>query len=279
MDGGCAQRPHFVQHDRHAAGRELPRGLATGETAADDVNGLLLCRCHEQYLAHGPAKWEPVIDGAERRNAVPVCLCGGAWLAGLAMGTGPAAAIEMSPTIAQMYTSVEMLPPTASRMTVCYGFVCRLRIHPRFHAGDRRALDRHAEQGQGFARGRAQGGSAGGAAGWTAGWVRSSARRKRVARADFRHRDDDHNYDCYDTTRNASACCWCCGSGACCATTPSGTREYRGRFLFGQTPHNTAVLKDRTSGTKWVVDLWTKAYGELPDVMTVEKWLDGELGP
>jgi len=27
-------------------------------------------------------------------------------------------------------------------------------------------------------------------------------------------------------------------------------------------------------GTSWVVDMWPTAFGQVPDVMTVDKWLD-----
>ena len=37
--GGRAQRPHLVQHDRHAGLRQLPGGFRAGEAAADDVDG------------------------------------------------------------------------------------------------------------------------------------------------------------------------------------------------------------------------------------------------
>jgi hypothetical protein len=96
---------------------------------------------------------------------------------------------------------------------------------------------------------------------------------KRLARADFRHRDDSRNYDCYDTTRNAVSLLLVLREWGLLRHHTISDPQYRGRFLFGQTPHNTAVLKDTKTGTEWVVDLWTKAYGELPDVMTVEQWL------
>src|SRR5262249_12096861 len=35
-----ARGAHLVQHRRHAAGGELPRGLAAGETGADDMDGM-----------------------------------------------------------------------------------------------------------------------------------------------------------------------------------------------------------------------------------------------
>ena len=52
-----------------------------------------------------------------------------------------------------------------------------------------------------------------------------------------------------------------------------GEPRFRGKFFLGQTPHNTAVLTERPGGAEWVVDMWTRAYAELPDVMTVEQWL------
>jgi hypothetical protein len=35
------------------------------------------------------------------------------------------------------------------------------------------------------------------------------------------------------------------------------------------------VLKEKAGGgTSWVVDMWTTSYGQVPDVMTLDKWLD-----
>src|SRR5882724_3608647 len=53
---------------------------------------------------------------------------------------GTASAIELSPDVANLYTSVSVFPPTASRMIVCYGFVCRLRYVYDIGAPDRAAL-------------------------------------------------------------------------------------------------------------------------------------------
>ena len=196
----------------------------------------------------------------------------GALAAGLAMGTDRATAIELSPAIAQLYSSVEILPPTASRMTICYGFVCRLRHILDFTPGDRRALTDLLNKGKASAEAERK------AVQLAVHWLDRRmgpilGTTKRVARADFRHRDDDHNYDCYDTTRNAVSLLLVLREWGMLRHHTISDPEYRGRWLVGQTPHNTAVLKDRKTGTDWVVDLWTKAYGELPEVMTVEKWL------
>jgi hypothetical protein len=49
--------------------------------------------------------------------------------------------------------------------------------------------------------------------------------------------------------------------------------RYRGNVLIGQLPHNTAVLKETAGGASWAVDMWPTSFGQVPDVMTVEKWL------
>ena len=42
----------------------------------------------------------------------------------------PLRARELSAAQAQLYTSVSIYPPSASAMTVCYGFVCQIgRAH------------------------------------------------------------------------------------------------------------------------------------------------------
>ena len=60
--------------------------------------------------------------------------------ANVAMAMDRAAAVEMSYAITQMYASVEVPPPTAERITVCYGFVCRRRAHLDFTQADHKSL-------------------------------------------------------------------------------------------------------------------------------------------
>ena len=42
-------------------------------------------------------------------------------------GAPAAKAVELSSAIAYLYSSVSIYPPSATSMTVCYGFVCRRR--------------------------------------------------------------------------------------------------------------------------------------------------------
>src|SRR6185437_4444396 len=57
------------------------------------------------------------------------------------MAIAPSAlAVELSPPQAALYSSVSIYPPSASSMTVCYGFVCRRREILNFTPADRNAL-------------------------------------------------------------------------------------------------------------------------------------------
>ena len=99
---------------------------------------------------------------------------------------------------------------------------------------------------------------------------------KRIARADFRYFDDKHNYDCWDTTRNTTSLLLVLEQWGLLRHHTIGDPKYRGNTLVLQTPHNTAVVIDRKTNTKWVVDMWPRGYAQLPDVMPVDKWVKEE---
>jgi hypothetical protein len=183
----------------------------------------------------------------------------------------PARAAEVSAGIMQLYTSVSIYPPSASTMTVCYGFVCRRREMLDFSAGDRAALTRI------MAAGHANAAAERAAVQKTVIWFDRRmgpilGTNKRVAEADFRANDDKHNYDCWDTTRNTTSLMLAMQMWNLFKFHTVGDPHYRG-FSLGQTPHNTAVLVERATKVEWAVDLWPRGYLQPPDVMTVAKWV------
>jgi len=189
-----------------------------------------------------------------------------------AIGIIPAAAMQLSEGVAQLYSSVSINPPSASRITVCYGFVCRRRYELDFTEADYKRLTEILNVGR--ASPEAERKAVQQAMVWfdrRLGPVIGTD--KRIAYADFRYFDDKHNFDCYDTTRNTTSLLLVLQEWGLLKHHTVSDPRFRGNFLVLQTPHNTAVLTDRNSGQKWVVDMWTKAYGQLPDVMTVEQWL------
>ena len=196
-----------------------------------------------------------------------------AWLLSpiAAFGLTPAAAMNLTPAQAELYTSVSIPPPTVEDMTVCYGFVCRKRLILDFTPAERTLLTNI------MAKGRASPAEERKAIQQAFLWFDQRVARvvgtnKRQAYADFRMFDDDHNFDCWDTTRNAQSLllilqAW----GALRHHTVSDPR-FRGNLFIGQTPHNSAVIKEKVGGESWVVDMWTTSYGQVPDVMTLAKW-------
>ncbi|MCP4616864.1 MAG: hypothetical protein GY844_10530 [Bradyrhizobium sp.] len=194
-------------------------------------------------------------------------------LAGSAFAApGLAQQIDMSRAVADLYTSVSIYPPSATSMTVCYGFVCRRRHIFDFSAGDRAALA--AIMNGGRANAAAERAAVQKAVIWFDRRIGPIiGTDKRVAKADFRFRDDAHNFDCWDTTRNTTSLLLVMQQWGLFKFHSVGDPKYRGNALVLQTPHNTAVLVERATKVEWVVDLWTRGYLQPPDVMTVAKWV------
>jgi hypothetical protein len=189
----------------------------------------------------------------------------------LIAAASPLRASELSSAQAQLYSSVSIYPPSASAMTVCYGFVCRRREILNFSAGDRAALTRI--MGSGRASAVAERAAAQRAVIWfdrRMGPVIGT--NKRVANADVRALDDKHNYDCWDTTRNVTSLLLVMQQWGLFKFHVVGDPHYRGNPLAMQLPHNTAALVDRASKVEWVVDMWPRGYGQPPDVMMLAQW-------
>lgn len=188
------------------------------------------------------------------------------------LASAPAYSIELSAPQEALYSSVSIFPPSAQRMTVCYGFVCRRREMLDFTAGDRSTLT------QILAAGRASATAERAAVQKAVIWFDRRmgpiiGTNKRVAKADFRYFDDKHNYDCWDTTRNTTSLLLVLQQWGLLKHHVVGDPHYRGNALVLQTPHNTAVLLERATKAEWVVDMWPRGYLQPPDVMRVEKWV------
>ena len=192
-------------------------------------------------------------------------------LFGLILSAVPAFAVQLSAPQAALYSTVSIFPPSAQRMTVCYGFVCRRREILDFTASDRNALTQIL--GSGRASAAAERAAVQKAVIWfdrRMGPVLGTD--KRVAKADIRALDASHNYDCWDTTRNTTSLLLVLQEWGLFKYHVVGDPHYRGYTVF-QLPHNTAVLVERATKVEWVVDMWPRGYAQPPDVMTVEKWV------
>jgi hypothetical protein len=208
-----------------------------------------------------------------RAGAGPSCTLLAAALTAVALsGSGWAAAAEMSQPMAYLFNSVSINPPTASTMTICYGFVCRRREILDFTAADRKALTQIIAAGK--ANAAAERAAVQKAVIW---WDRRVGpvigTDKRIKNADFRYFDDKHNFDCWDTTRNITSLLLIMQEWGLFKYHVVGDPAYRGNALVLQTPHNTPVLIEQATKVGWVVDMWTTGYAQPPEVMTVEQWV------
>jgi hypothetical protein len=189
-----------------------------------------------------------------------------------AVFSGRAAAIELSPEVAKLYESVSVFPPTPSRMTVCYGYVCRLRYIFDFDAADKATLTKILSAGKASAA--AERAAIQDAVVW---WDKRMGpligTSKREARADFRAADWRVNFDCWDTTRNVTGLLVILQDWGLLKYHVVDDPKYRGNALVLQTPHNTPVIREKANDSKWVVDMWTVGYAHKPEVMTVEAWM------
>ena len=188
------------------------------------------------------------------------------------LGAPSAEATEMSREVAALYSTVSIYPPSATSMTVCYGFVCRRREILEFTPADRKALT------QIMTAGRASAAAERAAVQKAVIWFDRRmgpiiGTNKRVAKADFRYFDDKHNYDCWDTTRNTTSLLLVLQEWNLFKYHVVGDPHYRGNTLVLQTPHNTAVLVERATKVEWVVDMWPRGYAQPPDVMTLVQWM------
>lgn len=196
----------------------------------------------------------------------------GLGLAFTALSGVVAPAAEMTSGVKALYESVSIYPPGGNLMTVCYGFVCRRREHFEFSAADKKALAAIMDKGKASAA--AERAAVQNAVVW---WDKRLGpvlgTTTRVPRADFRHRADESNYDCWDTTRNVTSLLLLMQDWGYLRHHTVTNPRYRGNVLVLQTPHNTAVLKERTGDGEWAVDMWTVGYAQPPQVMTVAQWL------
>ena len=198
-----------------------------------------------------------------------------ACLFGFTLGVEPASAMQLSPQQADLYTSVSINPPSATEMTVCYGFVCRRRATLDFSAADRKALTLI------LAAGKASPAAERAAVQKAVVWFDKRmgpviGTTERVAHADIRSGADAKNFDCWDSTRNVSSFLLVLQEWGLLKHHTVGNPRYRGNIFAMQLPHNTAVLTENVSRVEWVVDMWTTRYAQPPDVMLVEQWLKEE---
>jgi hypothetical protein len=159
--------------------------------------------------------------------------------------------------------------PSAMLM-VCHGFGCSYR-DPFLLTPERIASLRHVlgeprsatEERQAIGRAVAWFDREGGRVAATVG---------RIAYASMRTKSGPGQMDCIDLTANVTELLLMLERGKLIRFHRLGKQVSRGFIIDGRLPHTTPVIVEIATNEQWSVDSWTKAYGEIPDIMTVAEW-------
>jgi hypothetical protein len=184
-----------------------------------------------------------------------------------------AAAGELHEGLASAYQALDLSPPTRHGLIVCHGFGCKFRSSVGLTAADHRALAAILQSGRASADAERQ--AVARAALWfdrRIGPVTGTVNH--VARANWRYSGDPHQFDCIDTSRNTTSLLLVIDELGLLRHHVVREPHARGRGFDGRPPHATAVLSERISGRRWSVDSWTRAYGQAPEIMPLDRWVE-----
>jgi hypothetical protein len=94
----------------------------------------------------------------------------------------------------------------------------------------------------------------------------------RVAYAGATTENRPAQMDCIDVTANITELLIVLDRNGLLKFHHVGEPVSRGFIIDGRQPHTTAVIMETATGVQWSVDSWTKAYGQRPDIMTIDEW-------
>jgi hypothetical protein len=187
------------------------------------------------------------------------------------LAASPAAAVELDFGIVKTLEQLSLPVPDPANPVVCHGFGCAYQT---------RILLRNADKAQikklfGPAAAKSAAGERQAMAAimaWFEKRVEAEAgTTKAKARAGLGSAGDPSQFDCLDKTSNTVGVLAIVNQMGLLRHHVIDAPESRG-LIIGGLPHTSAVVRERKSGQKWVVDGWTRNNGELPDVIPLETW-------
>ena len=188
---------------------------------------------------------------------------------GLLAAATPAAA-ELDFDIVKTLEHLSLPVPDPANPIVCHGFGCAYRTPILLRTVDRTKIKQlfgktAAKSPEGERRAVAE------AMAWFEKRVAGEAGTANAkARAGLGNAGDPSQFDCLDKTANTIGLLAVIEQMGLLRHHTIDAPESRGGL--GSLPHTTAVVRERRTGKQWVVDGWTHANGELPDIMPLETW-------
>jgi hypothetical protein len=185
-------------------------------------------------------------------------------------GFSPARAYDAS--IVNAYTYYSLSVPTPTSLIVCHGFGCDRRTEIGLGKADYSKLSALLAPGKKSAE--AERSALANAVAWFDRRVGPEAgTTKRIARAGAMTESGPGQMDCIDTSRNTTSYFIILDQLKLIRFHQIEAPVARGYVI---SPHATAVLRESKSGQQWAFDNWTRKYGEKPDVMPLQKWMNAD---
>jgi len=171
---------------------------------------------------------------------------------------------------AEFLEKLSLAAEPAQMLMVCHGFGCTYRdaflLTPERIAHLRQVLrEPRSARDERKAIGRA--------VAWfdrEAGRVASTVGR--IAYAGAGTKSGPGQMDCIDLTANVTELLLVLERNRLIRFHRLGEQVSRGFIIDGRKPHTTPVIVEIANNRQWSVDSWTKAYGQIPDIMTIAEW-------
>ena len=171
---------------------------------------------------------------------------------------------------AEFLEKLSLAAEPAQILMVCHGFGCTYRnaflltpgriAHLRQVLGEpRSASDERKAIGRAVAWFDREGG-------------RVASTVGRIAYAAAGTKSGPGQMDCIDLTANVTELLLLLERNRLIRFHRLGEQVSRGLIIDGRRPHTTPVIVEIANNRQWSVDSWTKAYGQIPDIMTISEW-------
>jgi hypothetical protein len=182
--------------------------------------------------------------------------------------TGSAGAIELDFGIVKTLEYLSLPAPNPARPIVCHGFGCAYQTPIVLRPGDLAQIRKYFASVEDAIDERR-------ALAATMAWFEKrvaaeAGTAKARARAGLGSAGDPSQFDCLDKTSNTIGVLAVIAQLGLLRHHVIDAPESRGGL--GGLPHTSAVVREKGSGQKWVIDGWTHNNGEYPDIMKLEKW-------
>lgn len=185
--------------------------------------------------------------------------------------TGASLALAGDEAFADIYSQRSLRMPTTSLIVACHGFSCRNQAQIVLTTGDRARLATLLAAGKSSPAAERR--AVAGAVQWFDRRIGPVAgTTKRIARAGAFASNVPGQWDCIDAGTNNTSLFLLLAQLRLLTYHQVELPVARGYLVDGRFPHMTAVLSEIKSGRQWSFDNWTRKYGEMPDVMTLEEW-------